>query len=222
MFPYNPNAPQVQIGAAPALLGADEVARLIGWYNIVGAARPPFGAGGYGALGHGAYGGMPGAGLYGHPGSQMSPWGHQAPAWGHPGGGYAGAAAGFPPRNALTPMAGPTRADRILLPMSSASTLTGSATITARPQNIAYRPERIIIGGNPGNWNLTDIKVGNRSQFSQAGTINGITFANNSIDTFVSFETVQTAMDFVIQVTYVGTVSGGEQFLATVFGTAAI
>ena len=185
-------------------LGADQVRSLLGaWQSIVGAG--PFG-GGFGfrppmAAGHGFYAGPPHPGLGG------------SPAWGHP---------AVPPRNALVDRQGPSRADRILLPMSSSGNVTGSATITARPQNVAYRPERIVIGGTPANWTISDIKVGNRSQLSQAGDLPGELFANNTVDTYVSMETVQTAMDFVIQVTFIGTNSAGEQFRAGVVGTAAI
>lgn len=190
-------------------LGAEEVRNLLGaWQDIVGQMRPMAGypqqragfpAGGY----HGAYGGHP------------APWYGQQAQGQHP-------LAAPPPRNALIDRQGPGRADRILLPMSSAGAVTSSATITARPQNVAYRPERIILGGTPANWTINDIKVGNRSQLSQAGELPGEAFANTAIDTFVSMETVQTAMDFVMQVTFIGTNSAGEQFKAAVFGTAAV
>ncbi len=175
-------------------LGAEEVRDLLGaWQDIVGARAAA------GPWGHGPYMGHPQAAPYGR---------NRAPA--------------IPPRNALVDRQGPGRADRILLPMSSSGNVTASATITARPQNVAYRPERIIVGGTPSNWTINDIKVGNRSQLSQAGELPGEAFANTAIDTFVSFETVQTAMDFVMQVTFIGTASLGEQFKAAVFGTAAI
>jgi hypothetical protein len=186
-------------------LGAEEVAELVGaWQDIVGQRRP--------------------GGMFAPPGAAA--WGH-APYRGHPQGAPYGYHYGrgpgmIPPRNALINRRGPNRADRILLPMSSSGNITGAATITARPQNVAYRPERVVIGGTPGNWIVNDIKVGNRSQLSQAGELPGEAFANTAVDTFISFETVQTAMDFVVQVTYAGAVSGGETFRAAVFGTAAI
>jgi hypothetical protein len=181
-------------------LGAEEVRSLLGaWQDIVGRRAP---AGWANPGGHGAYGGGQG---YVPPHLQQQ---FQQP--------------GIPPRNALVDRQGPGRADRILLPMSSSGLVTASATITARPQNVAYRPERIIIGGTPADWTINDIKVGNRSQLSQAGELPGEAFANTAIDTFVSMETVQTAMDFVMQVTFIGTASAGAQFKAAVFGTAAI
>jgi len=130
----------------------------------------------------------------------------------------------IPPRNVLIDQPGPDGARRMILPMSSGvNILPGtSAQITARPQKIAYRPERIIIGGTPGNWTVNDVKCGNVSQFAQSGDIPGETFAATTIDSFVSFDTVQTAMDFVILVTNIGTSESGEPFICSVLGTAAV
>ncbi len=127
-------------------------------------------------------------------------------------------------RNQLVDRPGPSRADRVLLPMSSGVSIlpNTSAQITSRPQNVAFRPERVIIGGTAGDWIVNDIKVGNRSQFSQSGDVPGETFAATTIDSFVSFETVQTAMDFVMLVTYIGAAEGGAPFYCSVLGTAAI
>jgi hypothetical protein len=133
---------------------------------------------------------------------------------------------GYPvtPRNMMVDYPPPSRADRVVLPMSSGVAIlpNTSAQITSRPQNVAFRPERLIIGGTPGNWIVNDIKVGNRSQFSQSGDVPGEMFAATTIDSFVSFETVQTAMDFVVLVTNVGNSESGEQFVCGVLGTAAI
>ena len=129
-----------------------------------------------------------------------------------------------PVRNLMVDRPGPTRADRVLLPMSSGVSIlpNTSAQITSRPQNVAFRPERVIIGGTAGDWIVNDIKVGNRSQFSQSGDVPGETFASTTIDSFVSFETVQTAMDFVMLVTYIGASESGAPFYCAVLGTAAI
>jgi hypothetical protein len=142
------------------------------------------------------------------------------------GGGGGGGEWGWPiaPRNAMVDYAGPSRADRVVLPMSSGTNIlpNTSAQITARPQNVAFRPERLIIGGTPADWIVNDIKVGNRSQFSQSGDVPGEMFAATTIDSFVSFETVQTAMDFVVLVTFVGSSESGAPFVCGVLGTAAI
>ena len=135
----------------------------------------------------------------------------------------------IPPRNAMIEDRGPTRADREVLPMSTGVAIlpTQSAQITARPQRVAFRPERVFISsagttGGAADWIVNDIKIGNRSQFSQSGDVPGDMFATNAIDGFVSFETAQTAMDVVMVVTYIGTNESGTPFYASIVGTAAI
>lgn len=112
---------------------------------------------------------------------------------------------------------------RIVLPMSSGVSIlpNTSAQITTRPQACAFRPERLIIGGNPENWIVNDIRVGNRTQFAQAGDVPGEVFAYNATDAQITFETVQTAMDFVVIVTYIGDKVHGEPFAACAIGPAA-
>lgn len=121
---------------------------------------------------------------------------------------------------ALVSTTEPNRSNRIILPMTSSGNITASAAVTARPQSMAYRPEKIIVGGTPTDWLIDDIKVGNRSQFSQAGSIPAEAFASNALGNEVAFETVQTAMDFVVQVTYLGTATAGAQFRSVIFGTS--
>jgi len=135
----------------------------------------------------------------------------------------------FPPRNALVDAPAPERAGREVLPMSTGVAIlpSQSAQITARPQRVAFRPERVFISnagtsGGAADWIVNDIKIGNRSQFSQSGDIPGDMFATNAIDGFVSFETAQTAMDVVMVVTYIGTNESGAPFYASIVGTAAI
>jgi hypothetical protein len=135
----------------------------------------------------------------------------------------------FPPRNSLVQDPGPDRAGREVLPMSTGVAIlpTQSAQITARPQRVAFRPERVFISaagtsGGAADWVVNDIKIGNRSQFSQSGDVPGDMFATNAIDGFVSFETAQTAMDVVMVVTYIGLNESGVPFFASIVGTAAI
>ena len=137
--------------------------------------------------------------------------------------------ANIPPRNALVQDPGPDRAGREVLPMSTGVAIlpTQSAQITARPQRVAFRPERVFISaagtsGGAADWVVNDIKIGNRSQFSQSGDVPGDMFATNAIDGFVSFETAQTAMDVVMVVTYIGLNESGVPFFASIVGTAAI
>ncbi len=161
---------------------------------------------------HGHHRGNGGGGGYGPPPTAFLP--PPPPQYGYP----------VTPRNMMVDYPPPSRADRVVLPMSSGVAIlpNTSAQITSRPQNVAFRPERLIIGGTPGNWIVNDIKVGNRSQFSQSGDVPGEMFAATTIDSFVSFETVQTAMDFVVLVTNVGNSESGEQFVCGVLGTAAV
>jgi hypothetical protein len=119
-----------------------------------------------------------------------------------------------------------TKADdhRIVLPMSSGMSVprNTSAQITSRPQNVSFRPTRIVIGGVPGDWIVNDIKVGNRSQLSQSGDLPGELFAFDAVDTQIKLDTVFTAMDFVLLVTYVGSEEKGMPFICGVIGDALI
>ena len=219
-----------------SVLGHNQAQALLGqWQQIVGwqnSGQPT-------NLYHGPYGGhrargfQPNFGGYGYPPNGMALMGADVmpppmpmpmpptayysppvPSYGWP----------VAPRNAMIDMNGPSRADRVVLPMSSGVNIlpNTSAQITSRSQTVAFRPERLIIGGDAGNWIVNDIKVGNRSQFAQSGDVPGEMFAATTIDSFVSFETVQTAMDFVVLVTFVGASESGAPFVCGVLGTAAI
>ena len=91
--------------------------------------------------------------------------------------------------------------------------------IIARPQRVAFKPDQIIIE-NGDRWTVHDIRIGNRSQFSQSGDIPGSVFAPGASPA-ISFETAQTAMDVAFDVTYQGPEQDGEQFRASVVGIAA-
>jgi len=198
------------------------------WNNIVGAAWQQIvgqdaggGAGGPGAsaLSHGPYGDPNGArgGMYGRRHHQAHGGG-----WGYP----------FPPRAALVPAPDPTLASRQVLPMNTGTTpvpIGLTAQITSRPQRVAFRPERVFVSaadiggsGSAANWIINDITIGNRSQFAQSGALPGDMFATQAIDSFVTFETAQTAMDVVMIVTYQGATEGGTPFYGSIIGTAAI
>jgi len=198
--------------ALPLLSGAQKNALLGAWYQIVGADPGAEQAGVPTQLHHGAYGG------------------HRGARTADPG---AFSYFGIGPRNALIDYRDPDRAGREVLPMSTGVRIlpNQSAQITARPQRVAFRPERVFIsaagsaavGGNgAADWIVNDILIGNRSQFSQAGQVPGDMFATNAIDGFVSFETAQTAMDVVMVVTYVGPAEHGLPFYGSIVGTAAI
>ena len=112
------------------------------------------------------------------------------------------------------------RTERSVLPLSSGVNVlpNTSAQITSRPQNGPFRPRRFIIGGTPGDWIVNDVRIGNRSQFSHSGDVPGDLFAAATIDSFVSFEMVQVAMDLVVTVTYVGGDPAGAPFVAAMLG----
>jgi hypothetical protein len=206
------NSPQQLMGAWHQIVGA--------WNSIVGQAPPgavvpgsPAGPGAS-ALAHGPYGDP-----YGARGNQRG-WGGWNPDY------------GFPPRAALIEQAPPTMANRQVLPMNTGTTPvppTLTAQITSRPQRVAFRPERVFVsaadiggGGTASNWIINDITIGNRSQFAQSGALPGDMFANTAIDSFVTFETAQTAMDVVMIVTYQGATEGGTPFYGSIIGTAAV
>lgn len=114
----------------------------------------------------------------------------------------------------------PTKDGQLVLPMSSSSTVAAAtaATITARPQIAAYRPERVVIGNSIATaFTLSDIKVGNTSQFVQAGTIPAEAFVQGAFGVEMRMDTVQTAMDFVMQVNNIDATTA-HSFLCVVFG----
>ena len=136
------------------------------------------------------------------------------------------------PRAYLRDMPDPTMANRQVLPMNTGTTpvpIASTAQITSRPQRVAFRPERGFVSsadiggsGSAATWIINDITIGNRSQFAQSGALPGDMFANVAIDSFVTFETAQTAMDVVMIVTYQGATEGGTPFYGSIIGTAAV
>jgi hypothetical protein len=95
-------------------------------------------------------------------------------------------------------------------------------SITLPTELLALRPERIVITTNdPAEWVVEDILIGNRSQLSQAGGIPGDMFQPETIDSFVSFDTIQCRMDFAMVVTYLGGASS-EVFSADILGMAVM
>lgn len=92
------------------------------------------------------------------------------------------------------------------------------------PQWIAYRVEEIEIDGDPSRWLVHDIRVGNRTQRVQSADASrpfpGERFRKGGIMSELRLETCQTAMSFTLVVEYVGPISEGEVFEATIVGTA--
>jgi hypothetical protein len=185
------------------------------WNNIVGAAWQQL-------VGAGAPGAPAAAGPYADPSRGGGLGGGPFPGWHYP----------FPPRAALVPAPAPTMVDRQVLPMNTGTTpvpIGLTAQITSRPQRVAFRPKRVFVSaadvggsGSAANWIVNDITIGNRSQFAQSGALPGDMFATTAIDSYVTFETAQTAMDVVMIVTYQGATEGGTPFYGSIIGEAAV
>jgi hypothetical protein len=116
----------------------------------------------------------------------------------------------------------PTKARRLVLPMSSTGTVGAgnSTTITARPQTIAFKPVRITIPATIGpDFTIEDIKVGNRSQMAQSGSLPAEAFVQTAFGVEMDMDTVQTSQDFVLQITNIS--GAARTFRAAIFGRSA-
>lgn len=116
----------------------------------------------------------------------------------------------------------PTKARKLVLPMASSGTVAAgsSATITARPQTIAFKPQRLLIPATIApDFTIEDIKVGNKSQLAQSGSLPGEAFVQGAFDAMLDMDTVQTSQDFVLQLTNIA--GAARTFRAAVFGRAA-
>lgn len=116
----------------------------------------------------------------------------------------------------------PTKARRLVLPMSSNGTVAAgsSTTVTARPQTIAFKPIRLTIPATIGpDFTIEDIKVGNKSQLAQSGSLPAEAFVQTAFGVEMDMDTVQTSQDFVIQATNIS--GAARTFRAAVFGRSA-
>lgn len=116
----------------------------------------------------------------------------------------------------------PRKARRQVLPMASTGTVAAGAsvTITSRPQSIAFKPERVVIPSTiAALFTVDDIKVGNKSQFVQSGSLPGEAFLPTLFDGQMEMDTVQTSQDFVMQITNIS--GAAVQFRAAVYGKSA-
>lgn len=114
----------------------------------------------------------------------------------------------------------PGDVDKRFLPLSVSSSKTKikpneSASITARPQDV-FRPDQIVIGGNPDHWVVSDVKIGRRSQFNGDGDLPGSAFSSPAPR--VPMDVVPTGGNLTIVVTYVGPAEEGEEFSAVALG----
>lgn len=94
------------------------------------------------------------------------------------------------------------------------------AKIVLRPRGHAFRLQRIILWDRPGDWDLHDVQVGNRSQFQVPGRIRG-ELLSADYDVGLRADTCQAAMDLVLVVEYVGGLEEGAVFDALAVGSAA-
>ncbi len=123
---------------------------------------------------------------------------------------------------ALLRQAYPSKARKQVLGMVSSGTIAaaGTATITARPQTYAFKPERIVIPATVGpDFTIQDIKVGNISQLVQSGDLPAEAFSQTSFGVEMDMDTVQTSQDFIMQVTNIS--GGARTFRAMILGRSA-
>ena len=113
---------------------------------------------------------------------------------------------------------------REVIPISSGMNILPGQTarITARPQRRAFMPERFFIastgGSTAADWVVENLLIDNRSQFAQDGGLPGDVFATATFDAFVSFDTVQVAMDIMVDITYIGANPNGVPFFGSLIG----
>jgi hypothetical protein len=95
-------------------------------------------------------------------------------------------------------------------------------SITTRPQVLSFRPEDFSIHGDPSRWLVHDILCGNRSQFAKSpqNGVPGTKFGPSGMLASMRLDTLQTAMDLVLVVEYIGPDPEGEVFEGTFIGTA--
>jgi len=116
---------------------------------------------------------------------------------------------------------GPTKARRQYLPLGATSVASAaSATITARPQSIAFKPERLVVPATIApDFTIDSILVGVTPQGVQTGTAPAESFVANAVGCELDCDTVQTSQDFVVVTT---NISGATRtFRGTVFGRSA-
>jgi hypothetical protein len=103
---------------------------------------------------------------------------------------------------------------------SGADVLAGDTfQITTRPQ-LPFRGERVAVPSDlAGYFAITDIKVGNKSQFVAQGRIHSRTLSEQAVGVRMLLDTGNTSQDLIV---LVENISGTDAlFMASVFGTAA-
>jgi len=95
-----------------------------------------------------------------------------------------------------------TKSNKTYSPVTATVVGAGlNANISANPQQL-FRPERFVIPASLApSFTIQDIKVGNVSQFPNAGDIPGEVFAQNSFDDGIRFDTVNPAINLQVSCT---------------------
>lgn len=144
-------------------------------------------------------------------------------AFGHHGGGGNPAVAAAIRQKQIQQGAGviphaPSKSNKTWSPVTATVVGAGlSANISANPQQL-FRPERFVIPASLApSFTIQDIKVGNVSQFPNAGDIPGESFAQNAFTDAMRLDTVNPAINLQVSTT---NISGGSlTFRAAFYGT---
>jgi len=107
-------------------------------------------------------------------------------------------------------------------PIGFAVTSVGAgvnANIPAAPQNL-FRGERPVIPSDIAfDFGVTDVKVGNQSQFAQQSEVPAVVFSEVSIDTQMTFDTAEVGNQLSMAVR--NKTAGAVEFTGAVMGTIA-
>ncbi len=115
----------------------------------------------------------------------------------------------------------PTKSRRLYLPLGATIIASlASSNITASPQSIAFKPERLVIPATIApDFTVDNIVVGVTPQSVQLGSAPAEAFVANAVDCQLDCDTVQTSQNFVVTVT---NISGATRtFRGAVFGRSA-
>lgn len=93
------------------------------------------------------------------------------------------------------------KARRFPSPLPATIVAAGAAaTISTQPQTL-FRPERLVVPASLApSFVLTDVKVGNVSQFPNAGELPLEIFAQNGVDCTITLDTVNPAISLSVSV----------------------
>lgn len=93
-----------------------------------------------------------------------------------------------------------------------------SAWFVARPKDLTFRPEHLVIDRCWQDWEIEDVHVDGRTQFFQACPIPGDLFQPTVLDTFMQFAVVAVARPFAVRAHYVGSNPRGGRFGLVAYG----